>query len=74
MENNKEPESEPEMIFFYDMDELKDLISKHKIGSILEYNTENQLGTLIYKIVMKSGKKTAEIIGDYNGLYNTSPI
>ena len=74
MENNKEPESEPEMIFFYDMDELKDLISKHKIGSILEYNTENQLGTLIYKIVKKSGKKTAEIIGDYNGLYNTSPI
>jgi hypothetical protein len=70
MENNKEPESEPEMIFFYDMDELKELVTKHKIGSILEYNTENQMGTLIYKIVKKSGKKTAEIIGDYDGLYN----
>ena len=68
------PKEEPEMVFFYDMNELKDLISKHKIGSILEYNTENQLGTLIYKIVKKSGKKTAEIIGDYDGLYNTSPI
>lgn len=68
------PKEEPEMVFFYDMNELKDLISKHKIGSILEYNTENQMGTVIYKIVKKSGKKTAEIIGDYDGLYNTSPI
>ena len=70
----KTPKEEPEMVFFYDMNELKELVTKHKIGSILEYNTENQLGTLIYKIVKKSGKKTAEIIGDYNGLYNTSPI
>lgn len=68
------PKEEPEMVFFYDMNELKDLISKHKVGTILEYNTENQMGTFIYKIVKKSGKKTAEIIGDYYGLYNTSPI
>ena len=67
------PKEEPEMVFFYDMNELKDLISKHKVGTILEYNTENQMGTFIYKIVKKSGKKTAEIIGDYYGLYNTSP-
>ena len=67
------PKEEPEMIFFYDMNELKDLISKHKVGTILEYNTENQMGTFIYKIIKKSGKKTAEIIGDYYGLYNTSP-
>ena len=68
MENNKEPE--PEMVFFYDMDELKELVTKHKIGSILEYNTQNQMGTVIYKIVKKSGKKTAVIIRDYDGLYN----
>lgn len=64
------PKEEPEMVFFYDMNELKDLISKHKVGTLLEYNTENQMGTEIYKIVKKSGKKTAEIIGDYDGLYN----
>ena len=67
------PKEEPEMVFFYDMNELKDLISKHKVGTLLEYNTENQMGTFIYKIVKKSGKKTAEIIGDYYGLYNTIP-
>lgn len=67
------PKEEPEMVFFYDMNELKDLISKHKMGTLLEYNTENQMGTEIYKIVKKSGKKTAEIIGDYYGLYNTIP-
>ena len=67
------PKEEPEMVFFYDMNELKDLISKHKVGTLLEYNTENQMGTEIYKIVKKSGKKTAEIIGDYYGLYNTIP-
>lgn len=64
---------ESEMIFFYDMDELKKLVAKHKVGSILEYNTENQMGTLIYKIIKKSGKKDVEIIGDYYGLYNLSP-
>ena len=67
------PKEEPEMVFFYDMNELKDLISTHKVGTLLEYNTENQMGTEIYKIVKKSGKKTAEIIGDYYGLYNTIP-
>ena len=74
MENNKEHEPEhehePEMVFFYDMNELKELVTKHKIGSILEYNTQNQMGTVIYKIVKKSGKKTAVIIRDYDGLYN----
>ena len=69
-QNESPPKEEPEMIFFYDMDELKELVTKHKIGWIVEYNTENQMGTLIYKIVKKSGKKTAEIIGDYDGLYN----
>lgn len=67
------PKEEPEMVFFYDMNELKDLTSKHNVGTLLEYNTENQMGTFIYKIVKKSGKKTAEIIGDYYGLYNTIP-
>ena len=56
--------------WWWDVD-LDEILKKAKVGDSITYLTDNQEGTIHYKVIKnKNGKKDIEEIGDYLGYFN----
>jgi len=60
----------PTIRTFNNYDEEEDILRNGNVGDLVNFEPNNQMGVVYYKISLNNGEKYLEAIGDYEGYYD----